>query len=206
MSYSADTRQNAWEHGRRGYFATWARILFDPRGYFASMAAHSLPQEARRFFLRSTILSAVLLPLVILSADYVSIGGLHFRPRVLMPELWDVIYVVTVLAGLWLIIVPAGSMMVAGVISSVCLRAKDRLGSLGAFKIACYASALAVPASIVLGLLIFGDFYYGYRNRRAFVISDEARIMVWAIGAVLLVAWYWVILSRAYEKCRWANR
>lgn len=203
-SYLGDLRTSLWEAGRERFIRTLWRMLSDPRAFFDTIRAHALDQPARRFLVLSTLLSSLLLILTMVLPIAASRAA-AMRMRVYgFDGIGGAIGLGILLAGVWAVAVPAFSMMAASVLTGMCRRQGDRLAARGAFKVACYASGVAIPWSFLLGALVHLDAYMGFATRSR-ATADSARIMVWAIVAVGMLVWYWILGSRAYDACRWAN-
>jgi MFS family permease len=208
-SYSPTFRDSRWEAGQERFIRTLWRLLSNPRAFFATIRVHENPQPARRFLVLSTLLSSLLLMATIVE-PLVANRATAARLRVYgFPGIGGAIGLALLLAGLWAIAVPAISMLTASMLTGLSRRQGDRLGACGSFKIACYASAVAVPWAVIVGVLVLVDIYMGFTARLRFhggmAAADNARVLIWAILGVALLVWYWIMGSRAYEACRWAN-
>lgn len=203
-SLSTIGRVCAWETGRQGYLATAIDVLRDPRRFFRSIRVHGQVDAARRFLTVSAALSAALLGTAIIAAWLITsrLRGQNWPPRYMAVEL---ACVAMVLSGLWAVGVLIGSMMAASVVANGSRRRGDRLGPTGAMKVCCYLSALALPWSVLVGILLSLTLFLrgsgGYAGRT----FDGTYLLAWALIGVSLLVWYWLAGARAYESTQYAN-
>ena len=149
----------------------------------------------------ATVLSSILLLAVLAAVAQTSTFGQRMTMPLVNTQAAGVLFLSVALAGLWAFGAPAISMVAASVLISGSRRQGDRLASRGALKIACYLSALAMPWAVLVG----GVAYFTAWLTAPGPGMDTTSALVWSIFGVALLVWYWILVSRAYEACRYAN-
>jgi len=193
-SLSPIHRTHPWEIHRGGYFRTMAGVIFTPGKAFSRFRTASLTSRARRFlWLSDAFSAAILYPLIALAATRFG-GGTIINP-LSTPLVWT---------GVWIVTVPIASMFCAGVLTGAARRRGDRLSPRGAAKVACYLSALAIPWAAIIGILVVVVFEAQARGLMPHKLTLSHQLLAAIIGIGLLL-WYWIIASRAYASCRYAN-
>ncbi|NQU76690.1 MAG: hypothetical protein HQ546_10295 [Planctomycetes bacterium] len=193
-SFSSIYRCNGWEVGQKPFVRAAAAVLRNPGRFFRTIRTRVLLNRARRFMLASTLVSAVIFALLAAGR----------WPKFSTRAISEGLSLGVLLGGLWAIVVPAFSIIVASTVTGLARRRGDKLDGCGALKMVCYLSALAIPWAVMVGGTLIATYSLrelGYTGPG----FDRTYTLMWTIVGVALIVWYWIAGSRAYEACRWAN-
>lgn len=207
LSLSSIHRTSAWETHRSGYCKALALAIFHPGGLFRRVTVRSRSAPARRFFATTTTLSSIIFSLFcgLAYAGYL-LGNPGNWPveidRVLIQRM---AFFATLGGGIWALLVMLGSMIAVNMLATGSRKRRDNLGRIGSLKIGCYLSALSIPWAILCGVALC--ITYAVRGLPSYSRTyDPTMTLAWAILGVMLLIWYWLAGSRAYEACHFANR
>ncbi len=202
-SLATVNRCNGWEVRRKSFAAAAAAIVLTAEAFFSTVRMKGPVGPARRFAVTATAISAALFGVMGAAANAAE-TALHRSSWTLPTESAVALgRDALALSGIWIFTTLTISMVTANVIANASRRRGDRIGAGGATKIACYLTALTVAWAPLFGLATGG---LAMLQRLGTGGSHDQRfILTRALLGMAVLVWYWIVATRAYRRCRFAN-